>query len=195
MSNSDVAKCPNEPLPEYAFIGRSNVGKSSLINYLCNRKKLALVSNTPGKTQMINFFDIDQSWYLVDLPGYGYARLSKKKRREFEQMIEGYLLKRESLAGTFLLLDVNVGPQQVDLDFINWLGKMRIPFAIVYTKTDRVKPRDLPDKIKALEDAILDSFSDLPDTFTTSAIKRIGGQEMLDYIAQINKAYAEHVGK
>ncbi len=186
----NVNKCPSTKIPEYAFIGRSNVGKSSLINMLCDRKKLALTSGKPGKTQMINYFIINKEWYLVDLPGYGYAKISKVKREKFRKMIEGYLQRRTTLQCTFLLIDSNIEPQQIDIEFINWLGESRVPFVIVYTKTDKSKPEEVEANIKAFQDALLETWNELPKQFTTSANKRKGRDEIVAYIEDINQKFA-----
>ncbi len=186
----NVNKCPPSKIPEYAFIGRSNVGKSSLINMLCDRKKLALTSGKPGKTQMINYFIINKEWYLVDLPGYGYAKISKVKREKFRKMIEGYLQRRTTLQCTFLLIDSNIKPQQIDIEFVNWLGESRVPFVIVYTKTDKSKPVEIEQNIKAFQNALLETWHELPKQFTTSANKRTGRDEILNYIEDINQKFA-----
>ena len=188
-SYPDLKKCPQNEVPEYAFIGRSNVGKSSLINSLTGRKKLALTSGTPGKTQMINYFIINKAWYLVDLPGYGYAKLSKSKRFAFRKMIESYLQKRINLQCTFLLLDANISPQKIDMDFVNWLGEARIPFALVYTKIDKSKNPEVEENIEKIQQTLLESWSALPKEFRTSANKNIGQEEILNYIDDINEKY------
>ena len=190
-SYPNVNKCPSVVIPEYAFIGRSNVGKSSLINMLCDRKKLALTSGKPGKTQMINYFIINKAWYLVDLPGYGYAKISKVKRKEFRKMIEGYLQRRANLQCTFLLIDSNIKPQEIDIEFINWLGECRIPFVIVYTKADKSKEHEVKEYIESFEKRLLETWHELPPTFKTSAIKREGRDELLTYIEDINEKFAE----
>lgn len=189
-----VNKCPSTSIPEYAFIGRSNVGKSSLINMLCERKKLALTSGKPGKTQMLNFFIINKLWYLIDLPGYGYAKISKVKRESFRKMIEGYLQRRNNLQCTFLLIDSNVSPQKIDIEFINWLGEARIPFVIVYTKTDKSKTPDLEKNIKAFQTKLLETWSEMPREFRTSANKREGRDELLEFIEELNEKFAEWTG-
>ena len=181
------SKCPRDNKPEYAFIGRSNVGKSSLINSLTNQKDLARVSQKPGKTQSLNFYIVDDSWYIVDLPGYGYAKISKTKRREWEKMIQGYLVKRRWLQCTFLLLDANIPLQKIDEDFINWLGEMRIPFAIVFTKIDKSKQEKVEANIKKIREKLLESWENLPPQFSTSALKKKGAAEMLQFIAEINE--------
>lgn len=176
---------PNDGVPEFAFIGRSNVGKSSLINLLTQRKELAHTSNKPGKTQMLNYYQINATWYLVDLPGYGYAKVAKSKRKQFGRMIEEYLLQRESLTCTFVLVDANVPPQNIDIEFINWLGENGLPFSLVYTKTDRLKPAQLPNQIAAFEKALFEYWEALPPHFITSAVTRAGRDEILAYIAEI----------
>ena len=183
------SQCPADGKPEYAFIGRSNVGKSSLVNMLTGRKNIAHTSRTPGKTQLINFFLADGQWYLVDLPGYGYARISKRKRREWRRMIEGYLQKRQALQCAFILVDANVPPQQNDIEFINWLGEARIPFVIVYTKTDRLKPQELESNISAIQQALLQYWQELPQQFITSSVKGEGRDEILQFINEVNERY------
>ena len=183
------SQCPADGKPEYAFIGRSNVGKSSLVNMLTGRKNIAHTSRTPGKTQLINFFLADGRWYLVDLPGYGYARISKRKRREWRRMIEGYLQKRQALQCAFILVDANVPPQQIDIEFINWLGEARIPFVIVYTKTDRLKPEELESNISAIQQALLQYWQELPQQFITSSVKGEGRDEILQFINEVNERY------
>ncbi len=180
---------PKDSKPEYAFIGRSNVGKSSLINMLCNRKDLAKVSNTPGKTQLLNFYLIDKSWYIVDLPGYGYAKISKKMRAEWEKMIADYLTSRKNLGCAFVLIDANIPPQQIDIEFINWLGKMEVPFVIVFTKTDRLKTGEKSRNIKAFNDEMLKYWNELPQQFITSSAKNIGSDAILKLINEVNEAF------
>ena len=187
MSNTDVSKCPAESLPEYAFIGRSNVGKSSLINMLLQRKNLAKTSGRPGKTQLINHYKINEEWFLVDLPGYGYARVSKKDRKRFQHFIEDYFLKRRQLLSAFVLVDIRHKPQETDLEFMEWLGGHQIPFAIVFTKADKLKPKVIKENvgiyIKVLTEA---GWIETPPYFITSAVKGTGREELLGYIAQIN---------
>lgn len=180
-------QCPEAGLPEYAFIGRSNVGKSSLINLLTNRKELAKVSGSPGKTQTLNFFLVDQSWYLVDLPGYGYARISKKQRQRWKQMIENYIGKRSTLVNTFVLIDSNIPPQPIDLEFINWLGAAGIPFSIVYTKEDKSKSQELALNHQAFRREMLKSWSEMPPEFHTSTVTKMGDDSILMYIANLNE--------
>jgi GTP-binding protein len=179
-------QCPKTGRPEFAFIGRSNVGKSSLINMLTGRKGLAKVSATPGKTQLINFFNINDRWYLVDLPGYGYAKVSKSQQRSLANMIEGYLAKRQQLVLAFVLIDANVPPTRVDLDFINSLGELQVPFAIVFTKTDRHKKGvNQTDNISAFLQALSQTWEPLPPHFLSSSVTGAGRTEILDYIAQV----------
>jgi GTP-binding protein len=187
------AQCPSDHKPEYAFIGRSNVGKSSLVNMLTDRKNMAHTSKTPGKTQLLNYYLINAEWYLVDLPGYGYARISKRKRREWEVMIQGYLTRRVNLQCAFILIDSNVPPQQIDIEFINWLGEKSVPFVIVYTKTDRLKPEVLEANIQAIQQELLLHWNELPRQFVSSAVGRMGGEEILAFIDDVNTKYFETV--
>jgi GTP-binding protein len=182
--------CPATPLPEYAFIGRSNVGKSSLVNLLTGRKSLAKVSSTPGKTQLLNYFIVNKSWHLVDLPGYGYARVSKTSRVKWEKMIHHYLLKREQLSCLFVLLDSSIGPQEIDMAFLKKLGEMRIPFAIVYTKTDRDTQNNIQRNIQQIRQRILKDWADVPNEFSTSASKGRGREDILEFIASMNQGEA-----
>lgn len=187
LSAPTVSMCPNDNKPEYAFIGRSNVGKSSLINMLTNNKKLAKTSATPGKTLLINHFIINNEWYLVDLPGYGYAKRSKKEVQRLEQMISGYILQREQLVNVFLLVDVRLEPQKIDLDFIEWLGTSSVPFAIVFTKADKLSASKVSQNIEAYKKVLLETWEELPPLFVTSSEKKSGRSEVLDYIEQINR--------
>lgn len=186
MSNSDVAKCPKADKPEYAFIGRSNVGKSSLINMLVNRKKLAKTSSTPGKTQLINHFLVDENWYLVDLPGYGYAKVPKAQKQKFERMISNYILQRTNLVSVFVLVDVRHTPQQIDLEFMEWLGMSNIPFAMVFTKLDKLKRSEIDAKLKKYREKMLETWEELPVQFLTSAESTAGKTELLEYIDSLN---------
>ena len=186
-SYPSITACPKDERPEYAFIGRSNVGKSSLINMLTGRNSLARISKKPGKTQMINYFLVAKSWYLVDLPGYGYAKISKKKRREWEIMIEGYLQHRKTLACAFVLVDANIPAQQIDIDFLNWLGAKQVPFAIVYTKTDKLKPAEVQPHIDRIQTSFLEHWETLPDEFVTSSVKKEGQAAILSFINKVNK--------
>lgn len=189
-SNSDVAKCPNEPLPEYAFIGRSNVGKSSLINMLTDRKSLAKTSGRPGKTQLINHFKINNNWFLVDLPGYGYARVSKKDKKTFQKYITNYFLQREQLVCSFILIDIRHKPQPIDLDFMQWMGENGIPFVIIFTKADKLKPKAIQRHVNDyLQYLINDVWEEAPQYFISSSSKKIGRDELLAYIEAINLEY------
>ncbi|MBQ6767497.1 MAG: YihA family ribosome biogenesis GTP-binding protein [Prevotella sp.] len=181
-----VSMCPQDSKPEYAFIGRSNVGKSSLINMLTNHKKLAKTSATPGKTLLINHFIINNEWYLVDLPGYGYAKRSKKEIDRLDQMIRGYILQREQLVNVFVLVDVRLEPQKIDLEFIEWLGLSSIPFSIVFTKADKLSVGKVSANVEAYKKKLLETWEELPPIFLTSAEKRQGRDEVLDYIEQVN---------
>lgn len=179
--------CPKTNQPEYAFIGRSNVGKSSLLNMLCERKDLARVSKKPGRTQHLNFYHIDKNWYIVDLPGYGYAKISKKKRKEWEHMIYTFLQKRQTLQCTFVLIDANIPPQKIDIEFINWLGEMRIPFVIVYTKVDRLHRDKIAKNVEVIQQKLLETWTELPAQFLTSARENIGRQEILNFMTEVNE--------
>ncbi len=186
MSNSEVAKCPKERLPEYAFIGRSNVGKSSLINMLMGIKNLAKTSGRPGKTQLINHFIINHVWYLVDLPGYGYARVSKKAKKTFQRFITDYFEKREQLMLAFVLVDCRHEPQPIDQEFMEYLGQHGIPFHIVFTKADKLKPGALERNLKAYETKMLETWETMPKSFVTSASNYAGRDELLAYITELN---------
>lgn len=187
ISNSDVDKCPANRLPEYAFIGRSNVGKSSLINMLMQRKSLAKTSGRPGKTQLINHFLINKNWYLVDLPGYGYARVSKSVKKVFQKFITKYFEKREQLVLAFVLIDVRHEPQPVDLEFMHWMGEQQVPFAVVFTKSDKLKPNAIQRNIEAYQLKMLQTWEEMPLHFVTSASKSTGRDELLNYISSINE--------
>ncbi|NQY05881.1 MAG: YihA family ribosome biogenesis GTP-binding protein [Flavobacteriaceae bacterium] len=188
ISNSEVAKCPKDILPEYAFIGRSNVGKSSLINMLTNRKSLAKTSGRPGKTQLINHFIINKNWFLVDLPGYGYARVSKKEKKVFQKFITNYFEKRKQLVLAFVLVDCRLEPQKIDREFMYYLGENSIPFSIIFTKADKLKPSELEENIAHYKSVLLEDWEELPQYFITSSSKRIGQKELLNYINEINKS-------
>ena len=186
ISNSQVSKCPTTGLPEYAFIGRSNVGKSSLINMLTGHKGLAMTSQKPGKTQLINHFLINDAWYLVDLPGYGYARLSKDGREKLKKMIEDYTLERKELICLFVLVDARHDPQKIDLEFIEWLGEEGVPFALVFTKADKLTKGKLAANIESYKARLRQQWEELPPLFITSSEERLGREELLDYIDGIN---------
>ena len=186
ISNSRVEKCPMTGLPEYAFIGRSNVGKSSLINMLTARKGLAMTSQKPGKTQLINHFIINDAWYLVDLPGYGYARLGKDSRDSLRRMIEDYVLERKELVLLFVLLDCRHDPQKIDLEFIQWLGEEGVPFALVFTKADKLSKGRLAANVEAYKAKLHEEWEELPPIFVTSSEERMGRDELLGYIEEIN---------
>ena len=186
ISNSDVSRCPNDKLPEYAFIGRSNVGKSSLINMLCGRKNLALTSSKPGKTLLINHFIINKSWYLVDLPGYGYAKRSKKITGKIGTIVERYINEREALTCLFVLVDSRIEPQQIDVDFINHAGEHNIPIAIVFTKADRLNSPAVKGNIEKMKSTLAQTWEELPPIFVTSSARKTGKEELLAYIAEIN---------
>ncbi len=186
-SNTNVAICPREQIPEYAFIGRSNVGKSSLINMLVERKKLAKTSSTPGKTRLINHFKINDQWFLADLPGYGYAKVSKKERESFAKMIEQYATQRTNLVCFFVLVDARIPPQQLDLDFIEWLGDSDLPFVIVLTKVDKINQRVKSKNLELLKEKLSEVWEELPLIFETSAIKGTGKEQVMDFINDTNK--------
>ena len=187
ISNTDIKKCPDSNIPEYAFIGRSNVGKSSLINMMCGRKALAKVSGAPGKTQLINHFLINDSWYLVDLPGYGYAKVSKTERKRFEKFIWQYILKREQLTALFVLIDSRHEPQKIDMEFFRKLGQKGVPFLIVFTKADKLSSSKLNKYITAYKKKMLLEWEELPKTFITSSETNLGKDELLAYIDYVNK--------
>jgi GTP-binding protein len=186
-SNTRVDLCPQESIPEYAFIGRSNVGKSSLINMLVERKKLAKTSSTPGKTRLINHFKINEQWFLCDLPGYGYAKVSKKERETFGKMIEKYATQRSNLVCFFVLVDARLPPQQIDLDFIEWLGDSELPFVIVLTKVDKINQTGKSKNLDLLKLALSKTWDELPLIFETSATKGTGKDQVMDFIDNTNK--------
>lgn len=190
ISNTDVAKCPRDPFPEYAFIGRSNVGKSSLINTLAGRKSLAKTSGRPGKTQLINHFKINKNWFLVDLPGYGYARTSKTTKKAFQKLITRYFEQRKQLVSAFVLVDIRHTPQNIDLEFMEWLGTNYIPFAIIFTKADKLKPnainRNVTDYLAKMREGL---WEEVPPHFVTSSLHKTGVEEVLYYIDQLNQEF------
>lgn len=187
ISNTDVNKCPAGNFPEYAFIGRSNVGKSSLINMLTGRKGLAMTSATPGKTMLINHFLINKNWYIVDLPGYGYAKRGQKGQEQIQSIIESYILQREQMTNLFVLIDSRHEPQPIDLAFIEWLGTNSVPFSIVFTKADKLKGGKLNSNIREYLKKLQEQWEELPPYFITSSENRMGREELLNYIASINK--------
>lgn len=186
VSNSKVDQCPNSSLPEYAFIGRSNVGKSSLINMLTGRKALAKTSAKPGKTQLINHFLINKNWHLVDLPGYGYAQVSKSTKKVFQKFITAYFEKRKQMICAFVLIDSRHKPQPIDMEFMQWLGEHNIPFCIIFTKADKLKDKVLAKNIENYKNEMLESWVEMPEYFITSATSKLGQEDILDYIDQIN---------
>lgn len=187
-SSPSYTKCPKPTMPEYAFVGRSNVGKSSLINMLLEKKQLAKTSQTPGKTQLINHFIINSNWYLVDLPGYGFAKLAKSKRSEFSKLIRDYVEFRENLICLFVLIDSRHKPQQNDLQFMQWLGERQIPFAMIFTKTDKLTKGKLSDNIEDYKKTMLEQWNSLPEIFITSSELKTGREEILSYIDRLNNS-------
>lgn len=190
ISAPTVEKCPKDNKPEYAFIGRSNVGKSSLINMLCNHKGLAKTSSTPGKTLLINLFLVNREWYLVDLPGYGYAKRSKSVQDQLQRMISSYILQRQQLVNVFVLIDIRHDPQKIDREFIDWLGVSSVPFSIVFTKADKLGPVKARQNAERWMESLRDTWETLPPYFITSSEKKTGRQEVIDYIGQINDSLA-----
>ncbi len=189
ISNTNFEKCPAPVLPEYAFIGRSNVGKSSLINMIVERKNLAKTSSTPGKTQLINHFLINKKWYVVDLPGYGYAKVSKTSKATWDKMIRDYLEKRKNLMTVFILIDIRLDPQPIDLRFINWVGEKQIPLALVFTKSDKISKQQVIYSVEQYKKTLLKSWAELPLLFITSSEKKTGRDEILDFIDVTNKDF------
>lgn len=188
VSNTNVEKCPKQQFPEYAFIGRSNVGKSSLINMLTNHKGLAKTSAKPGKTQLINHFLINNSWFLVDLPGYGYAQVSKSVKKVFQKFITDYFLKRRQLISAFVLVDIRHQPQKIDLEFMQWLGENAIPFSIIFTKADKLKPMAIERNIEEYQKVVLETWEEFPPFFVTSSETALGKESVLEYIDKINES-------
>jgi len=191
ISNIDIDLCPKDGKPEYAFIGRSNVGKSSLINMITDSKKLAKTSGRPGKTQLINHFIINDEWYVVDLPGYGYAKASKTSRAQWEKFISEYLTKREELVNVFVLIDSRLEPQKIDMEFMNWCGEKRIPFSIVFTKIDKLSSTALQKNLAKYKKEMLRTWAELPPIFSSSATSKFGKEKILNYIENINEAIAK----
>jgi GTP-binding protein len=190
ISNSEVSKCPKDPLPEYAFIGRSNVGKSSLINMLTNHKNLAKTSSKPGKTQLINHFKINSNWFLVDLPGYGYAKVSKKTKEVFQKFITDYFEKREQLVCAFVLIDIRLEAQKIDLEFINYLGVTEVPFCIVFTKADKIGKTKVDSHIAAYRKQVLaNGWEEMPQYFVTSSTEATGKEVILEFIDDVNQSF------
>ncbi len=188
ISNTDISKCPEGNLPEYAFIGRSNVGKSSLINMLTRQKGLAMTSSMPGKTILVNHFLINDEWYIVDLPGYGYAQRGKSGRESIRKIIESYILGREQMTALFLLIDSRHSPQKIDLDFMDWLGENGVPFCIVFTKLDKLNSKQKKFNIQAYKDKLSEQWEELPPIFITSSENKIGRMEILNWIEEVNKS-------
>ncbi|MGN7720358.1 ribosome biogenesis GTP-binding protein YihA/YsxC [Chitinophaga sp. 22620] len=186
ISNVDWQKCPPPDMPEYAFIGRSNVGKSSLINMLTNHSSLAKTSGTPGKTQLINHFLINKSWYIVDLPGYGFAKVSQSQRRSWEQMIENYLRKRTNLVNVFVLIDSRLPPQKIDIEFVNQLGEWQVPFQLVFTKADKSTQLETSRNVKAFLNKLRETWQFLPANYVTSTVKKSGRDKILEFIDEMN---------
>ena len=187
ISNTDIKKCPDDGKPEYAFIGRSNVGKSSLINMITGHRKLAMTSATPGKTLLINHFIVNDEWYLVDLPGYGYAKRSKAQNEQLEHIISSYILDREAMTLLFVLIDCRHEPQKIDLEFFQWLGENGVPFSIIFTKADKLAKGALAMNIEAYKKRLLEDWEELPPVFVTSSETSLGREDVLQYIAQINE--------
>lgn len=191
MSNSEVAKCPKDTLPEYAFIGRSNVGKSSLINMLTNHKNLAKTSGRPGKTQLINHFLINKTWFLVDLPGYGYAKVSKTAKKKFQKFITDYFEKRQQLVNAFVLVDIRHEPQKIDLEFMEYMGTKGIPFSIIFTKADKLKPKVIERNVEAYTQELFKTWEETPTYFITSSTSSVGRDELLQNIDETNQEINE----
>jgi GTP-binding protein len=195
VSNTDVKKCPKTHFPEFAFIGRSNVGKSSLINMLCGKKDLALTSAKPGKTQLINHFIINDAWYLVDLPGYGYAKVARSSREQWEAFIADYILERKNLVCVFVLIDSRLEIQPIDAQFMQWLGEHEIPFCMIFTKTDKLTKNELAKSLAAYENRMLGLWEEMPHNFISSAEKKTGREDILNYIGENIRLYNQHLQK
>lgn len=191
-SSSKWQECPEPNIAEYAFIGRSNVGKSSLINAMMNKKDLAKTSQTPGKTQLINHFLVNEEWYLTDLPGYGYAKVSKSQRKDFEKLITNYILNRKNLVNLFILVDIRHTPQKIDLEFMEWCAESGIPFSIIFTKADKLKPNAITQNVKTYQQKLLETWEELPELYITSAERKEGGENILNFIEHTNKYLRKH---
>jgi len=192
VSNSDIEKCPKDKIPEYPFIGRSNVGKSSLINFICNKKKLAKTSRKPGKTELINHFKINNSWYLVDLPGYGYSVSSKTKKKQFQKIITSYFKKRKQIILTFILIDIRHKPQKIDLEFMRWLNSIKIPFCLIFTKSDKLTNKIKIKNIDFYKKTLENLWEEVPSLFITSSLKKEGGSEIVELIKKLNEDFKKN---
>ena len=191
-SSSKWQECPEPNIAEYAFIGRSNVGKSSLINAMMNKKDLAKTSQTPGKTQLINHFLVNEEWYLTDLPGYGYAKVSKSQRKDFEKLITNYILNRKNLVNIFILVDIRHTPQKIDLEFMEWCAESGIPFSIIFTKADKLKPNAITQNVETYQQKLLETWEELPELYITSAERKEGGENILNFIEHTNEYLRKH---
>ena len=191
-SSSKWQECPEPNIAEYAFIGRSNVGKSSLINAMMNKKDLAKTSQTPGKTQLINHFLVNEVWYLTDLPGYGYAKVSKSQRKDFEKLITNYILNRKNLVNLFILVDIRHTPQKIDLEFMEWCAESGIPFSIIFTKADKLKPNAVTQNVETYQQKLLETWEELPELYITSAERKEGGENILNFIEHTNEYLRKH---
>lgn len=191
-SSSKWQECPDPNIAEYAFIGRSNVGKSSLINAMMNKKDLAKTSQTPGKTQLINHFLVNEEWYLTDLPGYGYAKVSKSQRKDFEKLITNYILNRKNLVNLFILVDIRHTPQKIDLEFMEWCAESGIPFSIIFTKADKLKPNAITQNVETYQQKLLETWVELPELYITSAERKEGGENILNFIEHTNEYLRKH---
>lgn len=191
-SSSKWQECPEPNITEYAFIGRSNVGKSSLINAMMNKKDLAKTSQTPGKTQLINHFLVNEEWYLTDLPGYGYAKVSKSQRKDFEKLITNYILNRKNLVNLFILVDIRHTPQKIDLEFMEWCAESGIPFSIIFTKADKLKPNAITQNVETYQQKLLETWEELPELYITSAERKEGGENILNFIEHTNEYLRKH---
>lgn len=191
-SSSKWQECPEPNIAEYAFIGRSNVGKSSLINAMMNKKDLAKTSQTPGKTQLINHFLVNEEWYLTDLPGYGYAKVSKSQRKDFEKLITNYILNRKNLVNLFILVDIRHTPQKIDLEFMEWCAESGIPFSVIFTKADKLKPNTITQNVETYQQKLLETWEELPELYITSAERKEGGENILNFIEHTNEYLRKH---